>query len=168
MPPGKDSWCFYRRALAKGEKPAPHKLNIGTPINPDYLTNIVPIYRRQCRLDSCRHRESWSISNSEGLWSSVRNPISVPMTSLYACAGSQVNVPIPICCREAYGDCTKCVSVRSNLGGHTITFSSPQTHFDSTQLLGQNLMSVVPPMILSGLGALRQQDNVRPRTTRIF
>ncbi|GFV65654.1 uncharacterized protein TNCV_1051451 [Trichonephila clavipes] len=45
-PPGKNSWCFYRRALAKGEKPAPHKLNIGTPINPDYLTKIVPIYQR--------------------------------------------------------------------------------------------------------------------------
>ncbi|GFV35659.1 hypothetical protein TNCV_1892691 [Trichonephila clavipes] len=45
-PPGKNSWCFYRRALAKGEKPAPHKLNIGTPINPDCLTKIVPIYQR--------------------------------------------------------------------------------------------------------------------------
>ncbi|GFX67600.1 hypothetical protein TNCV_3933421 [Trichonephila clavipes] len=45
-PPGQDSWCFYRRALAKGEKPAPHKFNIGTPINPDYLTEIVPIYQR--------------------------------------------------------------------------------------------------------------------------
>ncbi|GFX74040.1 uncharacterized protein TNCV_4475381 [Trichonephila clavipes] len=45
-PPGKDSWCFYRRALAKSEKPAPHKFNIGTPINPDYLTKIVPIYQR--------------------------------------------------------------------------------------------------------------------------
>ncbi|GFX61835.1 uncharacterized protein TNCV_1383331 [Trichonephila clavipes] len=45
-PPGKDSWCFYRRALAKGEKPAPHKFNIETPINPDYLTKIVPIYQR--------------------------------------------------------------------------------------------------------------------------
>ncbi|GFT74101.1 uncharacterized protein TNCV_3708161 [Trichonephila clavipes] len=45
-PPGKYSWCFYRRALAKGEKPAPHKFNIGTPINPDYLTKIVPIYQR--------------------------------------------------------------------------------------------------------------------------
>ncbi|GFY66548.1 uncharacterized protein TNIN_191631 [Trichonephila inaurata madagascariensis] len=45
-PPGKDSGCFYRRALAKGEKPAPHKFNIGTPINPNYLTKIVPIYQR--------------------------------------------------------------------------------------------------------------------------
>ncbi|GFW16825.1 uncharacterized protein TNCV_2759531 [Trichonephila clavipes] len=45
-PPGKDSWCFYRRALAKGEKPAPHKFNIGTPINPDYLTKFVLIYQR--------------------------------------------------------------------------------------------------------------------------
>ncbi|GFX74932.1 uncharacterized protein TNCV_1845041 [Trichonephila clavipes] len=45
-PLGKDSRCFYRRALAKGEKLAPHKLNIGTPINPDYLRKIVPIYQR--------------------------------------------------------------------------------------------------------------------------
>ncbi|GFV03600.1 uncharacterized protein TNCV_3185231 [Trichonephila clavipes] len=45
-PPGKDSWCFYRRALAKGEETAPHKFNIGTPINPDYLTKIVQIYQR--------------------------------------------------------------------------------------------------------------------------
>ncbi|GFX67680.1 uncharacterized protein TNCV_3934221 [Trichonephila clavipes] len=33
-------------AKTKGEKPAPHKFNIGTPINPDYLTEIVPIYQR--------------------------------------------------------------------------------------------------------------------------
>ncbi|GFX66997.1 hypothetical protein TNCV_4181221 [Trichonephila clavipes] len=44
-PPGKDS-CFYQRALVKGEKPAPHKFNIGTPINPDYLTKIFPIHQR--------------------------------------------------------------------------------------------------------------------------
>ncbi|GFT05532.1 hypothetical protein TNCV_3160141 [Trichonephila clavipes] len=40
------TFWIYRRALAKGEKPAPHKFNIGTPINPDYLTKIVPIYQR--------------------------------------------------------------------------------------------------------------------------
>ncbi|GFY03681.1 uncharacterized protein TNCV_3665931 [Trichonephila clavipes] len=45
-PPGKDSWCFYRRALAKGEKPAPHKFNIGIPMNTVYLTKINAIYQR--------------------------------------------------------------------------------------------------------------------------
>ncbi|GFW84645.1 uncharacterized protein TNCV_2596901 [Trichonephila clavipes] len=38
--------CINHTPLAKGEKPVPHKLNIGTPINPDYLTKIVPIYQR--------------------------------------------------------------------------------------------------------------------------
>ncbi|GFW44555.1 hypothetical protein TNCV_4481011 [Trichonephila clavipes] len=47
-PPGKDSLYFYRRALAKGEKPAPHTFNTGTPIHPDYLTKIVPIYQSKC------------------------------------------------------------------------------------------------------------------------
>ncbi|GFX88566.1 uncharacterized protein TNCV_2659771 [Trichonephila clavipes] len=78
MPPGKDPWCFYRRTIAKGEKPAPqtHKLNIGTLINPDYLTKIVPIYQRLASdslLKNCiTHRCLTQNSNESlhsGIWS---------------------------------------------------------------------------------------------------
>ncbi|GFS81453.1 uncharacterized protein TNCV_895971 [Trichonephila clavipes] len=32
-PAGENSWCFYQSAIANGEKPNNHKLNVGTPIN---------------------------------------------------------------------------------------------------------------------------------------
>ncbi|GFU19101.1 uncharacterized protein TNCV_4397041 [Trichonephila clavipes] len=76
-PPGKDSWCFYRRALAKGEKPAPHKFNIGTPINPDYLTKIVPIYQRLASdslLKGCAR--CLTQNSNESLHSVIWNPMA--------------------------------------------------------------------------------------------
>ncbi|GFT21858.1 uncharacterized protein TNCV_3179631 [Trichonephila clavipes] len=45
-PAGENSWCFYQSAIANGEKPNNHKLNVGTPINEKFLTKILPIYQR--------------------------------------------------------------------------------------------------------------------------
>lgn len=45
-PAGTDSWCFYNSAIANGVKPGPHKLNVGTPINEEFLPKILPIYQR--------------------------------------------------------------------------------------------------------------------------
>ncbi|GFV23104.1 RING-type domain-containing protein [Trichonephila clavipes] len=42
----KNSWCFYQSAIANGEKPNNHKLNVGTPINEKFLPKILPIYQR--------------------------------------------------------------------------------------------------------------------------
>ncbi|GFU47507.1 uncharacterized protein TNCV_2000131 [Trichonephila clavipes] len=44
--PAWQRFVVFLSKRAKGGKPAPHKLNIGTPINPDYLAKIVPIYHR--------------------------------------------------------------------------------------------------------------------------
>ncbi|GFS79952.1 uncharacterized protein TNCV_750941 [Trichonephila clavipes] len=45
-PAGANSWCFYQYAIANGEKPNNHKLNVGTPINEKFLPKILPIYQR--------------------------------------------------------------------------------------------------------------------------
>ncbi|GFX79278.1 uncharacterized protein TNCV_695901 [Trichonephila clavipes] len=45
-PAGEISWCFYQSAIANGEKPNNHKLNVGTPINEKFLPKILPIYQR--------------------------------------------------------------------------------------------------------------------------
>ncbi|GFV71203.1 RING-type domain-containing protein [Trichonephila clavipes] len=37
---------FYQSAIANGEKPNNHKLNVGTPINEKFLPKILPIYQR--------------------------------------------------------------------------------------------------------------------------
>ncbi|GFS98266.1 uncharacterized protein TNCV_4903111 [Trichonephila clavipes] len=45
-PAGENSWCFYQSAIANGEKPNNHKLNVVTPINEKFLPKILPIYQR--------------------------------------------------------------------------------------------------------------------------
>lgn len=45
-PIGKDSWCFYNAAKAKGEKPKTHKTEIHTPLNMTVVTKIIPVYQR--------------------------------------------------------------------------------------------------------------------------
>ncbi|GFY05495.1 uncharacterized protein TNCV_218771 [Trichonephila clavipes] len=46
FPAGENSWCFYQSAIANGEKPNNHKLNVGTPINEKFLPKILPIFQR--------------------------------------------------------------------------------------------------------------------------
>ncbi|GFW71444.1 uncharacterized protein TNCV_3459701 [Trichonephila clavipes] len=36
-PAGENSWCFYQSAIANGEKPNNHKLNVGTTINESFF-----------------------------------------------------------------------------------------------------------------------------------
>ena len=45
-PSGISSWCFYRRAVAKGEQPGPHKDNVGTPLSREVGQFVKPIYVR--------------------------------------------------------------------------------------------------------------------------
>ncbi|GFV36599.1 uncharacterized protein TNCV_2261181 [Trichonephila clavipes] len=44
-PSGIDSWCFYKSSLARGKKPGFHKVWVKTPINEEYLPDILPIYQ---------------------------------------------------------------------------------------------------------------------------
>ena len=45
-PKGKDSWCFYQRALAEGKQPGDHRTNIGTPLSPEVATHVEEVYLR--------------------------------------------------------------------------------------------------------------------------
>jgi hypothetical protein len=45
-PPGEASWCFWKKAQAKGEKPAPHKKMIGTPLDTEIAKKIFVVYMR--------------------------------------------------------------------------------------------------------------------------
>lgn len=45
-PKEEDSWCFYNRALAKGETPGPHEKHVKTPISELVLKHIFPVYLR--------------------------------------------------------------------------------------------------------------------------
>ncbi|GFU25739.1 tigger transposable element-derived protein 1 [Trichonephila clavipes] len=45
-PTGKDSWCFFQAALARGEVPGPHVKHGETPLKETHLAKIMPIYQR--------------------------------------------------------------------------------------------------------------------------
>ena len=50
-PPGSDSWCFYQKAMAKGETPGPHKDNIKTPLRKQVAETMEPTYNRLSNRD---------------------------------------------------------------------------------------------------------------------
>ena len=43
-PAGISSWCFYQRAVAKGERPGPHEDNVGTPLSREVSCFVKPVY----------------------------------------------------------------------------------------------------------------------------
>jgi hypothetical protein len=45
-PEGKKSWCFWQRAIAKGEKPEPSAKMIGTALDQEVAKKIYPVYLR--------------------------------------------------------------------------------------------------------------------------
>ena len=45
-PTGKESWCFFQRASANGEKVGSHNENVGTALKPELYEKIKPIYDR--------------------------------------------------------------------------------------------------------------------------
>ncbi|KAI0222670.1 eIF-2-alpha kinase activator GCN1 [Lamellibrachia satsuma] len=45
-PAGISSWCFYQRAVAKGERPGPHEDNVGTPLSRKVGRFVKPVYVR--------------------------------------------------------------------------------------------------------------------------
>ena len=54
-PKGKDSWCFYQRALAEGKQPGDHRTNIGTPLSPEVATHVEEVYLRLGHSDLLSH-----------------------------------------------------------------------------------------------------------------
>ncbi|GFW78912.1 uncharacterized protein TNCV_2973011 [Trichonephila clavipes] len=44
-PEGESSWCFYKRAIAKGETPGSHS-SVRTYLSPQVVEKIMPVYQR--------------------------------------------------------------------------------------------------------------------------
>jgi len=45
-PPGRDSWCFFQRALAIGDKPGAHIDKVGTPLSKEVAEKVKDVYVR--------------------------------------------------------------------------------------------------------------------------
>ena len=72
-PEGRDSWCFFNRAIAQGLHPSPHKDHLGTHLNREVAEHVLPVYKRladvellrRCQLgktqnrNECLHSTIW-------------------------------------------------------------------------------------------------------------
>lgn len=45
-PDGETSWCFFKRAAARGEQPGPHAQHCGTQLSKNVANELLPLYRR--------------------------------------------------------------------------------------------------------------------------
>ena len=45
-PVGRDSWCFYQKALATGQQPGPHRVNVRTHLSAEVARHVKPVYAR--------------------------------------------------------------------------------------------------------------------------
>ncbi|GFU88685.1 HTH_Tnp_Tc3_2 domain-containing protein [Trichonephila clavipes] len=96
-------------------------------------------HHRQCRLDFCRPRATWSVTDWRRVIFSDESRFSLSdddhRTRVWE--AHRPAVRSGIYCRAAYSNFTRCDSVGSNFLGHTIIFSGPSRHFDSSQIRGR-------------------------------
>ena len=53
-PQGKDSWCFYQKALALDDEPGAHRDNVGTPLSVEVAEHVADVYARLSHEDLLR------------------------------------------------------------------------------------------------------------------
>ncbi|GFU27488.1 uncharacterized protein TNCV_3221441 [Trichonephila clavipes] len=125
-------------------------------------------HHRQCRLDFCRPRETWSVTDwRRGIFSD-ESRFSLSADDHRTCLEAhRPAVRSGIYCRAAYSNFTRCDSVGSNFLGHTIIFSGPSRHFDSSQIRGRYFNADCATHAIKSPGAIYQQDNARPHTARL-
>ncbi|GFS50111.1 uncharacterized protein TNCV_881421 [Trichonephila clavipes] len=94
--------------------------------------------------------------------------VSVMMTTAHVSGGAPASGPIwHLLSGAAYSNFTRCDSVGSNFLGHTIIFSGPSRHFDSSQIRGRYFNADCATHAIKSPGAIYQQDNARPHTARL-
>ena len=45
-PDGPDTWCFFKKAVARRQAPGPHAQHLGTALSHDVARELVPLYQR--------------------------------------------------------------------------------------------------------------------------
>ncbi|GFX89739.1 HTH_Tnp_Tc3_2 domain-containing protein [Trichonephila clavipes] len=138
-------WITEGRVYRRGGHPVPSRETIRRRLTEVGLRSRRPLRRlpltphhRQCRLDFCRPRATWSVTDWRRVVFSDESRFSLSADDHRTCLEAQrPAVRSGIYCRAAYSNFTRCDSVGSNFLGHTIIFSGPSRHFDSSQIRGR-------------------------------
>lgn len=103
-PKEKDSWCFYNRAIANGEKPEPHPDRIKTPITEHVAAKITPLYQRlasDALFERCVSGKTQNANESlHGvIWSKCPKVTYATRQRLEICV-SQSDLPVQYWCKQ--------------------------------------------------------------------
>ncbi|GFS88344.1 transposable element Tcb2 transposase [Trichonephila clavipes] len=169
------SLASIQRHLPPSRHPVPSRETIRRRLTEVGLRSRRPLRRlpltphhRQCRLDFCRPRATWSVTDWRRVIFSDESRFSLSADDHRTCLEThQPAVRSGIYCRAAYSNFTRCDSVGSNFLGHTIIFSGPSRHFDSSQIRGRYFNADCATHAIKSPCAIYQQDNARPHTARL-
>ncbi|GFW62069.1 HTH_Tnp_Tc3_2 domain-containing protein [Trichonephila clavipes] len=138
-------WITEGRVYRRGGHPVPSRETIRRRLTEVGLRSRRPLRRlpltphhRQCRLDFCRPRATWSVPDWRRVIFSDESRFSLSDDDHRTCLEAhRPAVRSGIYCRAAYSNFTRCDIVGSNFLGHTIIFSGPSRHFDGSQIRGR-------------------------------
>ncbi|GFT71366.1 HTH_Tnp_Tc3_2 domain-containing protein [Trichonephila clavipes] len=139
-------WITEGRVYRRGGHPVPSRETIRRRLTEVGLRSRRPLRRlpltphhRQCRLDFCRPRATWSVTDWRRVIFSDESRFSLSdddhRTRVWRRTGQRSD---PAFIVERHTAISQGVTVwGSNFLGHTIIFSGPSRHFDSSQIRGR-------------------------------
>ncbi|GFT49335.1 HTH_Tnp_Tc3_2 domain-containing protein [Trichonephila clavipes] len=138
-------WITEGRVYRRGGHPVPSIETIRRRLTEVGLRSRRPLRRlpltphhRQCRLDFCRPRATWSVTDWRRVIFSDESRFSLSdddhRTRVWRCTGQRSD---PAFIVERHTAISQGVTVWGAILGYTIIFSGPSRHFDSSQIRGR-------------------------------
>ncbi|GFX64106.1 transposable element Tcb2 transposase [Trichonephila clavipes] len=126
------------------------------------------LHHRQCRLDFCRPRATWSVTDWRRVIFSDESRCSLSADDHRTCLEAhRPAVRSGIYCRAAYSNFTRCDSVGAISWDTRSSLVVLQGTLTARRYVDDILTPIVLPMLSSRPGAIYQQDNARPHTARL-
>ncbi|GFV34291.1 HTH_Tnp_Tc3_2 domain-containing protein [Trichonephila clavipes] len=125
-------------------------------------------HHRQCRLDFCRPRATWSVTDWRRVIFSDESRFSLGDDDHRTCLEAhRPAVRSGIYCRAAYSNFTRCDGVGAISWDTRSSLVVLQGTLTARRYVDDILTPIVLPMLSSRPGAIYQQDNARPHTARL-
>eukprot|EP00745_Piridium_sociabile_P016866 TRINITY_DN25169_c0_g1_i4.p1 TRINITY_DN25169_c0_g1~~TRINITY_DN25169_c0_g1_i4.p1 ORF type:complete len:259 (+),score=33.26 TRINITY_DN25169_c0_g1_i4:433-1209(+) len=95
-PQGPESWCFYNKAIAMGQRAPAHKQNVGTPLAQNVAQAIKPIYDRMSQntlLERIQHGKTQNANECVNgqIWARCPKTVHVGVGRINAAVSSAVS-----------------------------------------------------------------------------
>ncbi|GFY17465.1 HTH_Tnp_Tc3_2 domain-containing protein [Trichonephila clavipes] len=169
-------WITEGRVYRRGGHPVPSRETIRRRLTEVGLRSRRPLRRlpltphhRQCRLDFCRPRATWSVTDWRRVIFSDESRFSLSeMTTAHVSGGAPASGPIRHLLSSGIQQFSQGVTVWGAISWDTrSSLVVLQGTLTVRRCVDDILTPIVLPMLSSRPGAIYQQDNARPHTARL-